>query len=709
MWRRAGEIGWGLALAIAVLWPSRLIGPLDGVPLDQRSEAVAIGLALPALWFLHPRFVQGRFARVVIILLLAWKAAIGLLLGQTGLCGLFVSEYEAPAGTFRLDRSWDARTLWTSSPPRCSAIVARPFRTLEEFPAWIINVPFGRNWNLVTQEAWLPTENPRPPDGVFAMFIDGFIRPRTAGVLSLELGNDVTLTGAIAGEPLDRREGGVLNIALDRGEHAVDLRLDLRRFDWRFVPKWNGADLFQALPPATRSSTLLDRAVGPWGAWVTPVIVGVLLVGWLGAAVADLRRERWLVAWAAGSAAAMALVGALVDTPGPRWAVLLLLGGIVIAVPASLKNARGAFLVFGLGWLALFAGRGLEQIGRFTIYSFGDDWLTFQRYAHRIYIEGYWLEGGQRTFWYQPFYRWIAGALHVIFGESSVGEFYWDAAGVLVGGLVAFVIVNRIAGFRAGVTAGALTLSTVALGPSWYLIGRGLSEISAAMWLSLSALVVLQAPRPQMRHALAAGIFAALAFFTRLNLLLMAATLVLFFIAGSPPAEALWSPRTLWRNLSKQVAATYAACLFAAVGLLAARTWYYTGRFDPFAGTQREHLGTGLGPESLFSLEAWRRAGESVLMIATVQDPPRFDVRAVLVTGGVCCALLGLVRVPVVRGLPLAPAMFCVSALAGGLVARGTAYPGRFSMQLIPVAVALAVAAIALAAGRPSEALKGSI
>jgi hypothetical protein len=65
--------------------------------------------------------------------------------------------------------------------------------------------------------------------------------------------------------------------------------------------------------------------------------------------------------------------------------------------------------------------------------------------------------------------------------------------------------------------------------------------------------------------------------------------------------------------------------------------------------------------------------------------------------------------VPVVRGLPLAPAMFCVSALAGGLVARGTAYPGRFSMQLIPVAVALAVAAIALAAGRPSEALKGSI
>ena len=96
-------------------------------------------------------------------------------------------------------------------------------------------------------------------------------------------------------------------------------------------------------------------------------------------------------------------------------------------------------------------------------------------------------------------------------------------------------------------------------------------------------------------------------------------------------------------------------------------------------------------------------------MIATVEDPPRFDVRAVLVTGGVCCALLGLLRVPVVRRLPLVSAMFCVGALAGGLVARGTAYPGRFSMQLIPVAVALAIATIALATGRPSDALKGSI
>ncbi len=52
-------------------------------------------------------------------------------------------------------------------------------------------------------------------------------------------------------------------------------------------------------------------------------------------------------------------------------------------------------------------------------------WM-FQRWAYRIYLQGYWLHGGELTFWFQPFYRWIAGALHLVFGDSSMGEFWWD-------------------------------------------------------------------------------------------------------------------------------------------------------------------------------------------------------------------------------------------------------------------------------------------
>jgi hypothetical protein len=45
---------WGLLAAAALLWPARLGGPLDGVPLDQPLEAVLIGLVVPALWWFHP-------------------------------------------------------------------------------------------------------------------------------------------------------------------------------------------------------------------------------------------------------------------------------------------------------------------------------------------------------------------------------------------------------------------------------------------------------------------------------------------------------------------------------------------------------------------------------------------------------------------------------------------------------------------------------
>src|SRR5206468_11925748 len=105
----------------------------------------------------------------------------------------------------------------------------------------------------------------------------------------------------------------------------------------------------------------------------------------------------------------------------------------------------------------------------------------------------------------------------------------------------------------------------------------------------------------------------------------------------------------------------------------------------------------------LWSPAAWRRALESVLMIVTVQDPPRFDIRSSLVVAGVCAALLGLFRAPLARRLPLAIAVVCMAAISGGLVARGVAYPGRFSLHLIPVAVAAIGSLVAVACAAPAR------
>jgi hypothetical protein len=396
------------------------------------------------------------------------------------------------------------------------------------------------------------------------------------------------------------------------------------------------------------------------------------------------------------------------DSTAARFATLLLLGSIAIPVPRALRTARGAWLLVGVPWLAMLSAIAFRNVGGFTLYLFGDDSLTFQRFAHRIFMEGYWLEGGQRTFWNQPLYRWICGTLHVFFGDSSAGELLLDGFAVLVGALFAYQVANRVAGFRGGLAAAVAVPLTVVLGPNWYMLGRGLSEIVASMWIYLAALSLMKAREGSLRQACLAGAFAILAFYTRLNHLPLIVALVALLLPDTVPAGALFNWRS-WRQLP-WLAGPY--LLVVAVGILAfaARTWYYTGLLDPFAGTTRVHNATGLGLtlHSLWSASAWRSALESVWMIVTVQDPPRFDIRSVLVVVGFAASVLALLGVPIARRLPLGLVIISVAAVAGGLVARGVAYPGRFSVHLIPVATAIAVSMVAMAtraaAGRQDSA-----
>jgi hypothetical protein len=365
---------------------------------------------------------------------------------------------------------------------------------------------------------------------------------------------------------------------------------------------------------------------------------------------------------------------------------------------------RIAFMMVALPWLAFFAGRSLRDVGHFIVYTSGDDWWTFQRHAYRVFVEGFWLEGGEKTFWNQPLYRWVVGLLHLIFGDSSAGEMYLDASGIAVGAMFAFDSVARAGGFRLGLVAAILVLNVTMLGPNWYGIGRGLSEISAALCVYLAAFALRRSRHRVWPSVAIAGLWAALAFFTRMNHLLLLATLVVVLLPDEVEAGAGWRARELWRRLPKRQASVYLACITCAVIAITARTWYYTGQFSLFLGTQRDLVSTGLGLSTISSGAAWARALESVSMIATVQDPPRLDPRVILVTFGLICAVAGLIGAPLVRRLPLGLAGFCAGAVAGGLVVRGSAYAGRFSVQLVPVAIAAAMGTFVLALGQRRRA-----
>ena len=677
---------WGLLAAAALLWPDRISGPFDGVPLDRIAEAVLVAAVLPLLWYLHPRFLRSRRARACILLLAAWRIAASLLFVQDGWCVRF-----QPARAFAKDagtspHAWDLRADWRSPEPACSAIMTRSYRDLYEFPAWFFNLP-------PPNDSW-PLPADRPPGAQVTISVHGFLSPRDAGMLEIVTGPDVAVRVSVDGVAIQ----GAASLA--RGTHYVSIDGTLTGDRWELVPRWNGEEVWSSSAAVTsHRPSSLDLVARPWIRWL-PTMLTVALFGlWTAAAVADIGSAGVLI-WTIG---ASAVIGALVQTDRvwlARWALAGLGAAVVVPVPPRLRTMRGALLMIGVPWLTFVLVCSASAIGRFIIYDVGHDYWMYQRFAYRIVLQGYWLEGGSPTFYFQAGYRWVVGFLHAIFGDSSAGEWYWDGTCLLAGALLSFRLTRAFAGFRWGLVAAAATIAVFVLGTAQYLIGQGLGEITSAGLVSMAALLVIGSRHRHAAAAAAAGLLATFAFYTRLNNLILAAGIAAFALPLDVPVRALIAPARWWRRIAWRSIVIVAAVLGAGLLAFAWRTWHYTGVFSLFHGTQRYHPMVAIWQPDAPLAESLKRLVHSVMVVLTVNDPPRFDPYALPILTGALVAVLSLAGVPRLRDLPAAAVLFFVAAIAGAFVAAGFAYTGRFSIHVMPITCALTACALARVSGR---------
>jgi hypothetical protein len=675
---------------LSVLWPSRLSGPLDGAPLDGGAEALVIGLALPALLVIDHRVLRLTAVRALIATLVVWKVLLAVTVVPDGWCLRFTSPVPLFVGEERVPHAWDVRADWRNAPPRCSAIVTRPYFAADEFPVWFYNLP---------PATWLQPaeESERPPHVTIQIDMSGALDTPADGVFRVDTGADVDLAATIDGTSVTSA-ALASGVSLSAGPHDVALNGTMTGERWRLVPMWNDRDVWHGAIATMTPPRAVDRWLRPWAKWIDVLLIVSLASI---ALVRVVRRSGNPLALAAGLPQ---VAGALATTGRQllmRATPLLLMVSAVVKLPRRLQNIYGAQLLIGLPFLALIAVRGFDQIGRTTWYTSGDDWWMFQRFAYRIYLQGYWLEGGEPVFWFQPLYRWIAGALHVVFGDSSVGELFWDGACAWAGALFAFHVTRVVGGFRWGVCAAVLTLALFTLGPGWYLFGRGLSEMTSAGLTYAAALLALRG-RHSVRYVIAAGLCLALAFYTRLNNLPFIAAVAGFVLPLNAPAGEWWRWRTWWSRTPRLALAVLIAALVCAIMLFAVRTYYYTGSLNPLAGTQASARSvwqpTATGETPLQNILG------SLAMVVTMSDPPGLEPRAIGLVAGIAVAIFALAGVRRFRQLPMSVAILCLSGLAGAFVARGSAYPGRFSIHLIPVTTALTVSAIALWSRKPRPA-----
>jgi hypothetical protein len=660
-----------LVTLAALWWPARLSGILDGAPFDTAADAVILGLMLPVLLLLVPSARRDRRFHVIVLALLAWKLFSSIALVQEGFC----ARVTVPGNTTPA-KNWDLRTDWLSADPQCSAIADRPYLEERQLPIWL---PFS-----------FP-QTPSP-EVIAQMKMTGTVVVDEPGTLRLWVSPTVA-----ASLTIDGQQASINGERVDAGSHHVVIEATLRDRNWVVAPLWNESNLFRTTLTAVVPPSGLDRVVRPWGRWIPPLLVAALSLIILRHLVADIREPQmfaWMIASTLGGAAIPLFV------PERRWHYVLvfLIAACAVRVPEHLRGVRGIALLLAPAWLAMNVVDTYNDqgFGRLDFVTPGNDWWAFQIYAYRIYMEGFWLQGGELAFWYQPFYRWIAGALHLLFGHSHVGENYWDAIGVLIFALFAFETVRIVRGFRWACAAAAVVLIAFVSGPGYIFIGRGLSEISSAAFIYLAALLVMRArDERSLRLLVAAGCLAVLGTWTRLNNLPMALGIIVFAWPMSEPARVLWQPKSWFANAWRPVLIVVPAVLAIGMTLFALRTWYYTGHFSIFYGTQAATL--RIWKEGMPPIEVARQMIDSVLMVATTTDPPSYHNGALPIIAGFAISVAALSGVGVVGRLPLPLIAFTLAAFSGALVARGTAYSGRFSVHVIGAAVAATVCAASMA------------
>jgi hypothetical protein len=678
------------------MWPGPLAGRLDGLPLDRVPEAILLGLTVPFLWWLQPDYLRSRTVRILIALLIVAKAGTTNL-ARDGWCVQFDSARPLVADATGRIHSWDVRADWRSPSPRCSAIMLRPYREFKEFPVWFFNLPPADN-NL-------PEPEDRPPYATLDMTVSGYLHADAPGELIIETGESMAATVVVDGREVPASGPSRHQLSLEAGRHFLQLQSRLTGNRWTLVPLWNGAPIgsrgFEATLTAPSAN---DSRIRGAMSWLIQGLAFAIVIGWI-AKFLWRWPDRKSLAFAAAASLILGWLGAhpyanFEMTPWARWSISALAAALALTIAQPQQTLKTAFVLIGIPWLAFVTGVHASHIGRFSFYAGGDDMWMFQRFAYRIYMQGYWLEGGSPTFWFQPFYRWIAGALHMLFGDSSMGEFWWDAICVLLFALLAHLVTAAAYGFRWGLAAAVLALTIAMQGPTWMFVGIGLSDIASAGFIYLAALIIAASRlrgEVSVAAALGAGVLASIGFYTRLNNITMAAATAAFALPLTIPAGALWRPRQWLPQVSWKAVAGVASMIALALVLFAARTYYYTGVFSVLHGTTwRNHALWEQGPAAMLS---------SLMMVLTFNDPPRFAWYALPLLIGALVTLLSLLNVKGFRDVPLALAVFFAVACSGALAARGVAYAGRFSVHLLGAGCALTICAIAsLTKPAPPEA-----
>lgn len=688
--------------------PSGVEAALDGLPWQKPAEALIVAAALPLLLLLDRKWLSFKPALLLIAVILFAKVILALLAPQSGWClRVYAGPHEAQKG--QIARTWER--LWCKG---CSAILSKPMADPRELPAEWLNrldepqrsqaapiiqltgyaaVPQG--WGLAVAAKGIRggllqarDEKGRLWEMPLLKRQIQSIKPGTGNMPGGRLKIDGRLAyGPIKGEPWSLAPllvGPNSRVVPARGKGVL----------WRDK---TGVEMSLVWLKVLRG---LARAVD-WG-------LGLWFVGWLVWALAGLYRKVVLSPSVATAAITGLIVWWLLPRMGhdplfvPHGAAFAALG--VLTVLSFRKQAAespspGLAVLLSIGPLLLlhFGQQWAAEAGRFSIYSMGDDWLTYQRHASDIVMgQDYLMAKRQPILYEQPLYRYVTALFHFFFGQSTMAQNFLDVWSAIGGaGLVAALAV-RLGAPTAWAFMAAWLYVNFELGDRFLLhIGRGLQEHSAMLLMLLAAWAALRARAQRgLAWAAMAGLFAMAGFWLRMDHLGVLAGLGLLMV---PEVAGGWT--AAWRNLiagawqRRKRILIYWGLLIAGVLAIIIRNGLIGGQWVLVHPDNASFLDRSLLENFKALLDVLDGSDRGALISARVMWP------------GAILGLLALVlRFGPLKEYPLSLGISLAGLLTPYLVVQASAYFPRWSIHLLPLAcLSMALFLNSLAAVVPHE------
>jgi hypothetical protein len=343
------------------------------------------------------------------------------------------------------------------------------------------------------------------------------------------------------------------------------------------------------------------------------------------------------------------------------------------------RIVQSIFLFFGLPVLCFFLYKWTPQIGQWKVFIPGDDMGGYQFISRRILVGGEWLSGGESALMGKELYPYIRAIAGGLFGQSVVSWSMFDVWSVLGAAtlLGALALKFRMPPLTAFLTSMAYLCMTF-IGSYRYLIGKGMSEYTAMIFIILAGWFLLQAREGGRINIFLATLCGILGYWGRQDHLGVIAALAVLTLEPIEGPTGAW--KGYWDRFKinwQRMVYYWSGGIVIGVGLICWRNWLLGSDFY-FVGTGHPHVGNAMVlPFSNF------------YTIITGNTWPIFpSISAFFLASGLLVAILALVwRPKPLLNFPLSLSIALLGLFAPYVLVSITGYVPRWSIHFLPLAL----------------------